>query len=43
MLAIHVINTIYNSRNYKCLIDSAFVLSAHEIYNSRNYKCLIDE
>ena len=34
---------IYNSRNYKCLIDAASVPSESRIYNSRNYKCLIDD
>ena len=33
---------IYNSRNYKCLIDGAGVVGGGKIYNSRNYKCLID-
>ena len=33
---------IYNSRNYKCLIDPLMVALLPKIYNSRNYKCLID-
>ena len=34
---------IYNSRNYKCLIDSLRASTPiMDIYNSRNYKCLID-
>ena len=35
---------IYNSRNYKCLIDLDKVVTGMTyIYNSRNYKCLIDQ
>ena len=33
---------IYNSRNYKCLIDYCRAFESCLIYNSRNYKCLID-
>ena len=33
---------IYNSRNYKCLIDQICRYIFFSIYNSRNYKCLID-
>ena len=36
-------NKIYNSRNYKCLIDSYLNDVKDTIYNSRNYKCLIDK
>ena len=34
---------IYNSRNYKCLIDFMTKYFFLIIYNSRNYKRLIDE
>ena len=33
---------IYNSRNYKALIDSMAFANQSPIYNSRNYKALID-
>ncbi len=35
-------DSIYNSRNYKGLLDCWFFMLMKFIYNSRNYKGLLD-